>query len=188
MGKIPCRLCGSCGRYNDLSVQTCQCGADLANVPGRLVDEPIPPEQWGEIDRSLPVFVQKCSACGAENFTTDPARPIRSCYNCHKARVALVVPIPYEAEQAPPDSREQPPLRPRPSPFPPPRKRRPIPGRTTAQAPGVPSWKASSPASPIPPRPCRASNLTTRTARTPSLGTVCWAAAPARRSPLSEAG
>lgn len=135
MGKIPCRLCGSCGRYNDLSVQTCQCGADLANVPGRLVDEPIPPEQWGEINRSLPVFVQKCSACGAENFTTDPARPTRSCYNCHKARVALVVPIPYEAEQAPPDSREQHPLEAAPQPLPPATETAPDPGKDAGSGP-----------------------------------------------------
>lgn len=107
MGKIPCRLCGSCGRYSDLSVQVCRCGADLAKVPGRLVDEPIPPERCSEIDRSLPVFVQKCSACGAENFTTDPARPVRTCYNCHKTRVALVSPSPYETENVPLDSQNQ---------------------------------------------------------------------------------
>lgn len=98
MGKIPCRLCGSCGLYNDLSVDTCECGADLTRVPGRLVDEQIPPDQYGEIDKLLPVFVQKCSACGAENFTADQARPVRICYNCHKARVASVVPVPYEME------------------------------------------------------------------------------------------
>lgn len=107
MGKIPCRLCGSCGRYNDLSVQTCPCGADLTDVPGRLVDEPIPPERCGEINRSLPVFVQKCSACGTENFTSDPNRPVRFCYHCHKARVAMVVPSPYEMEKAP-EPEEQP--------------------------------------------------------------------------------
>lgn len=99
MGKIPCKLCSSCGLYNDLSVQTCECGAELAKVPGRLVDEPIPPERYGEIDRLLPVFVQKCSACGAENFTADSSRPVRVCYNCHKARVASVVPEPYKGEQ-----------------------------------------------------------------------------------------
>ena len=98
MGKIPCRRCGSCGLYNDLSVDICECGADLTRVPGLLVDERIPPDQYGEIDPSLPVFVQKCSACGAENFTADKSRPVRVCYNCHKARVASVVPAPYEAE------------------------------------------------------------------------------------------
>lgn len=104
MEKIPCRLCGNCGRYSGLSVQVCRCGADLAKVPGRLVDEPIPPERCGEIDRSLPVFVQKCPACGEENFTADPAHPVRLCYKCHKARVALITPSPYETEEAPPDS------------------------------------------------------------------------------------
>ena len=98
MGKIPCRRCGSCGLYNDLSVDTCECGADLTRVPGLLVDEQIPPDQYGEIDPSLPVFVQKCSACGAENFTADRSKPVRVCYNCHKARVASVVPVPYGAE------------------------------------------------------------------------------------------
>ena len=98
MGKIPCRRCGSCGLYHDLSVDICECGADLTRVPGLLVDEQIPPEQRGKIDSSFPVFVQKCSACGAENFTADRSRPVRSCYNCNKARVALVVPVPYEAE------------------------------------------------------------------------------------------
>ena len=105
MGKIPCRRCGSCGLYHDLSVDTCRCGADLTRVPGLLVDEQIPPDRYGEINRSLPVFVQKCSNCGAENFTADQSRPVRVCYNCHKARVASVVPVPYgagPAEAAPP--------------------------------------------------------------------------------------
>lgn len=100
MGKIPCRRCGSCGLYHHLSVGACQCGADLTRVPRLLVDEQIPPDQCGEIDPSLPVFVQKCSACGAENFTADRSRPVRACYNCHKKRVASVVPVPYEPEPA----------------------------------------------------------------------------------------
>ena len=101
MGKIPCRLCGSCGRYSDLSVQTCQCGEILSETPGRLVDEPIPPEQCGKIDRSLqiPVFVQICTHCGKENFTTNPARRVGRCYCCHKTRVASFEPVPYEPEQ-----------------------------------------------------------------------------------------
>lgn len=118
MGKIPCRLCGSCGRYSGLSVRVCRCGADLTGAAGRLVDEPVPPEQWDGIDLSLPVFVQKCSYCGAENFTADPAQPVSTCYNCGKRRVKQVRPIPYEMEKGPPDSRDEQPPRTAPSPAP----------------------------------------------------------------------
>ena len=95
MGKIPCKVCGQCGLYNDMSVTVCECGANLTGVPGLLVDEQIPPDRYGEINKLLPVFVQKCSACGAENFITDPSQPVRICYNCNKARVASVNPVPY---------------------------------------------------------------------------------------------
>lgn len=119
MGKIPCRLCGSCGLYHDLSVDTCKCGADLTRVPGRLVDEQTLLDRYGEMDRLLPVFVQKCSACGAENFTADQSRPVRVCYNCHKARVASVAPMPYEAEETAARAEDTPETPPKPAFHPP---------------------------------------------------------------------
>ena len=100
MRKIPCKLC-ACGLYHDLSAQVCRCGADLRETPGRLTDlETIPPQQRGEINPDLPVYVQKCSACGAENFTLDPSRGVKACWNCHKARIAAVKPALYlDAEE-----------------------------------------------------------------------------------------
>lgn len=109
MGKIPCRLCGGCGLYNGAGVEICECGADLRDVPFLLVDEPIPPERYGEIDKSLPVYVQKCPVCGTENFTEDPDRRVKICCNCGKYRVASVKPVLFqkETEQTPPDRTEE---------------------------------------------------------------------------------
>ncbi|MDD6060109.1 MAG: hypothetical protein PUB97_06960 [Ruminococcus sp.] len=53
------------------------------------------PEQYGEIDVSLKVYVQKCSACGALNYTDNPSNPVKVCYNCHKTRIAAIVPVEY---------------------------------------------------------------------------------------------
>ena len=108
MKKIPYKLCGTCGLYNGVAVQTCECGADLSQVPALLVDGEIPKERYGEIDASAPVYVQKCSACGAENFTADPSKRVRVCYNCHKARVAMVAPVPFQSEEEPAGSEEDP--------------------------------------------------------------------------------
>ncbi len=95
--KLPCRTCGSCGRVSDLSVTTCQCGADLSRLSATLTEpESLAPEQQGQIHAQLPFFVQKCSACGSLNFTLDKAKPVRVCGNCHKARVAFVAPVPYQ--------------------------------------------------------------------------------------------
>ena len=189
MGKIPCRLCGSCGRYSDLSVQTCQCGEILSETPGRLVDEPIPPEQCGKIDRSLqiPVFVQICTHCGKENFTTNPARRVGRCYCCHKTRVASFEPVPYEPEQ---DGKkdgqaEQPPEA---APHP-------APAEEGGEGDGTAAhWRAvlEGVQSPVLLPPGRTVG---RTARTVLPGTACWAASarklswePYRRRPKADAG
>lgn len=97
MSKIPCKKCKSCGFYHDLSVMTCdECGADLKNFPALMIEtEDIPGEKYGEIDENVAVFVQKCSACGALNFTADKDSPVKMCHNCHKTRVASVDPEEY---------------------------------------------------------------------------------------------
>lgn len=95
MSKIPCKKCNNCGLYNDITVNVCECGTDITNIPGLLVDENIPMELYGEINEELTYYVQKCSACGALNFTTDPLKKVKTCHNCHKSRVAFVTPVPY---------------------------------------------------------------------------------------------
>lgn len=97
MSKIPCKKCNSCGFYHDLSVMTCdECGADLHNTPAFLIETgDIPGEKYGEIDEAVTVFVQKCSACGALNFTVDKNSPVKVCHNCHKTRVASIEPVEY---------------------------------------------------------------------------------------------
>lgn len=97
MSKIPCKKCKSCGVYHDLSVITCnECGANLQKTPPVLIEtEDIPVEQYGEIDDAVTVFVQKCSACGALNFTADKDSPVKICYNCHKTRVACIKPVEF---------------------------------------------------------------------------------------------
>lgn len=98
MSKIPCKKCKSCGFYHDLSVMTCdECGTDLQKTPAFLIEtEDIPGEQYGEIDEAGTVFVQKCSACGALNFTADKNSPVKVCHNCHKTRVAAIEPVEYK--------------------------------------------------------------------------------------------
>lgn len=99
MSKIPYKKCNQCGLYNDITVETCECGNNISTVPGLLVDEEIPFELTGEIDEDLEYYVQKCSACGALNFTTDPEKKVKVCYNCGKSRVYFVTPIPYVEEE-----------------------------------------------------------------------------------------
>lgn len=96
MGKIPCKKCRRCGLYHDFSVAVCACGAELGNLPPALTEvADISPAQRGEINEALVCYVQKCSACGALNFTTDPAARVKVCFNCHKTRVASIEPIEY---------------------------------------------------------------------------------------------
>ena len=97
MRRIVCKKC-RCGLYHDITVSACECGADLTRVAAMPVEGEIPPEHYGQIDENLSVYVQKCSACGAENFTADPAKPAKICYNCHKARIGSVPPVLFEAE------------------------------------------------------------------------------------------
>ena len=101
MSKIPCKKCRSCGLYSDLSVTSCRCGADLGKIPAFLIEtSDISPEEYGDIRENAAFYVQKCSACGALNFTADKDSPVRVCYNCHKTRVASIVPSEYIDESA----------------------------------------------------------------------------------------
>ena len=104
---IPCRVCGSCGLYHDISVETCACGADLRAIPFTVTDySAITRDRSGTINPNLSIFVQKCSNCGAENFTNDPVRPVTVCCSCGRKRIASVDPIPYNGGQG--DAPEQP--------------------------------------------------------------------------------
>lgn len=95
MPKIPCKRCESCGRYHDIAQTVCVCGADLSGTAAAAVERETALAARGTLREELPVYVQKCSACGTENFTADPAKRVKSCRNCHKARVATVVPVLY---------------------------------------------------------------------------------------------
>ena len=109
MGKIPCRKCPGCGLYHGISIRECnECGRDLKTAPILLMEtDEIPAELFGEIDEDAPVYVQKCSACGALNFTSNIEEPVRVCYNCHKTRVASIKPTEYivdDIEEKPTDN------------------------------------------------------------------------------------
>lgn len=96
MNKIPCKKCPQCGFYNDFTIEECECGKKLIGIEAQLIDtDLIPPEQFGDIDTSLKVYVQKCSACGALNYTDNPANRVKVCYNCHKTRIAAIDPVEY---------------------------------------------------------------------------------------------
>lgn len=94
MNMIPCRKCPQCGIFNDFTVEECECGKILNDIGVQLIDtDEVSPEQYGEIDTSLRVFVQKCSACGTLNYTDNPAHPVKVCCNCHKTRIATIDPV-----------------------------------------------------------------------------------------------
>ena len=94
MNRIPCKKCPQCGLYNDFTVEECECGKKLNSIEAQFVDtDELSPEEYGEIESSLKVYVQKCSACGALNYTDDPSNPVKVCYNCHKTRIAAIAPV-----------------------------------------------------------------------------------------------
>ena len=96
MNKVPCKKCPQCGLFNDFTIEECECGKKLNNIGAQFINtDELSPEQYGEIDVSLKVYVQKCSACGALNYTDNPSNPIKVCYNCHKTRIAAIVPVEY---------------------------------------------------------------------------------------------
>ena len=96
MIKVPCKKCPQCGLFNDFTIEECECGKKLNNIGAQFIDtDELSPEQYGEIDVSLKVYVQKCSACGALNYTDNPSNPVKACYNCHKTRIAAIVPVEY---------------------------------------------------------------------------------------------
>lgn len=64
-----------------------------------LEKDTIPLEQQGEIDDSLTIYLQRCSECGSENFTTDIKKRVQRCWNCSKARVRSVDPMLYFENQ-----------------------------------------------------------------------------------------
>lgn len=96
MSKIPCRKCKKCGKYSDMASLICICGEEIGKIPGELVEiSDLPEELIADIDEEIEVFVQKCSACGALNFSISEDEPVKMCCNCHKARIATVVPVKY---------------------------------------------------------------------------------------------
>lgn len=100
MSKIPCRKCKKCGKYSDLASLICICGEDIGEIPGGLVEtSDLSAELIAEIDEDIEVFVQKCSACGALNFSLDKDEPVKMCCNCHKARIATVAPVKYSCDE-----------------------------------------------------------------------------------------
>lgn len=96
MNKIPCKKCPQCGRYNDFTIVECKCGKSMNSINVQVVDiDGIVPEQYGKINTSLKGYVQRCSACGALNYTDNPLKPVTICYNCHRTRIATIVPVEY---------------------------------------------------------------------------------------------
>lgn len=94
MNRIPCKKCPQCGLYNDFTVEECECGKKLNNIEAQFINVyELPSEECGEISTFLKVYVQKCSACGALNYTDDPSNPVKVCYNCHKTRIAAIAPV-----------------------------------------------------------------------------------------------
>lgn len=95
MKKIPCRKC-SCGTYHDITVTTCRCGKDISEADVEMVDvDGLSEEEYGEIDRNLIIYAQRCRRCGAFTFTTDPEKPLTNCSGCKSRTIAGVKPVLY---------------------------------------------------------------------------------------------
>lgn len=96
MSIVPCRQCKKCGYYHDFTMTVCnECGESIHNLPIALIEiDDLPSNAFGEIEAST-FFVQKCSACGVLNFTTDKNNRVKVCYNCHKTRIASIEPTEY---------------------------------------------------------------------------------------------
>ena len=100
MSKIPCRKCKKCGKYSDIASLICVCGEEIGKIPVELVEiSDLSEELIADIDLEIEVFVQKCSACGALNFSLSADEPVKMCCNCHKARIATVVPTKYICDE-----------------------------------------------------------------------------------------
>lgn len=102
MSKIPCRKCKKCGRYSDFISVVCVCEEELVHEPIELIDiSGLTSELIGDIDVEIEdkLFVQRCSACGSLNFSINEGNPVKLCWNCHKARIATVVPVKYVSDE-----------------------------------------------------------------------------------------
>ncbi len=100
MSKIPCRKCTQCGKYNDFTIDKCECGKELNNIEAELVDtEKISSEQYGKIDISRKIYVQKCPRCGALNYIKSPSDSVKVCSGCGKAKIAQIKPEEYVDEE-----------------------------------------------------------------------------------------
>jgi len=99
MKKVLCKKCSQCGLFNDFTIEKCECGQKSNNIAAQFIDtDELSPEQYGEINTSLKAYVQKCSACGALNYTDNPTNPVRVCYNCNKTRIATISPVEFIEE------------------------------------------------------------------------------------------
>lgn len=109
MNKVPCKKCPQCGLFNDFTIEECECGKKLNNIGAQFINtDELSPEQYGEIDVSLKVYVkvyvQKCSVCGALNYTNNISNRVKVCYNCNKKRIAAIEPVEYvDADSSEPE-------------------------------------------------------------------------------------
>ena len=53
-------------------------------------------------------YMQICSNCGSKNYTDDPAKPVKVCWNCHKMRIASTAPVWNDSEEKKKDTENDP--------------------------------------------------------------------------------
>lgn len=105
MAAWPYKHCPACGRYHDVSVMVCQCGADLSADPGRLLEEAPPASLRGTIDETIRVYQQICPNCATAVYLADTAHAVQRCPGCNKVSIRKIPPIPFAPkpeESAPP--------------------------------------------------------------------------------------
>lgn len=91
---VPVKKCKTCGRYSDISVQNCVCGAEFGpnDEAALMTPKDFSSELIGEIDTEKKYFVQVCRKCNAKYYITDDAKPIKKCTKVSCGSIRLSAP------------------------------------------------------------------------------------------------
>ncbi len=98
MGKAACRKCDKCGRYSDITVDICECGAKLTELAQTVVDAGRLGDKKGSINESCSYYVQICVSCHEKLYSASKRNPFITCYKCKTTMLAE--PVEVDDEQA----------------------------------------------------------------------------------------
>ena len=88
MKKRPYFICSKCGKYNDVLRENCVCGQALNVAEYEVYEGMLPIELCGDVDISVPIYIQNCPKCTRANFTSSADKPVEECRLCRNHRIA----------------------------------------------------------------------------------------------------